>query len=188
MVPPQPQSQQAASQPSETDPARDHGPSPVHQQPSRRSRLLVAEDAQCMQRLIRSLLGKMEVEADMAGNGQMACEMAQQSQAEGNPYDLILMDIHMPRMNGYDAARWLREHGWVGPIIAVTAYTTAEDCGKCVEAGCDDHLSKPITEPALHDIIARHLNGTAGVTQWTEMAGEALFMAASRRSAGRFSP
>jgi CheY-like chemotaxis protein len=80
------------------------------------------------------------------------------------------MDIQMPKMNGYDATRWLREYGWEGPIVAVTAYTTTEDRQKCLEAGCDDHLSKPITETALGNVIARYLNGIV-VSPWAETAG-----------------
>lgn len=102
----------------------------------------------------------MDLEAEMVENGQMACEMAEKSKAEGRPYDLILLDMQMPIMNGYDAARRLREHGWEGPIVAVTACSKAADREKCVEAGCDDHLSKPITETALRNVITRHLGGT----------------------------
>jgi ammonium transporter, Amt family len=120
-----------------------------------RGRLLVAEDALCMQRLISSILGKMNIEADMVENGQMACEMAQKSKVKGNPYDLILMDIKMPKMNGYEATRWLRNHGWEGPIVAVTALTTEEDRQECIKAGCDDHVSKPITEGALRNVVTR---------------------------------
>ena len=133
----------------------------------RQVRLLVVDDAQCTQRIICSFLGKMDMKAETVENGQTACEMAEKSKAEGSPYDLILMDIQMPIMNGYDAARRLREHGWEGPIVAVTAYSTAADREKCVEAGCDDHLSKPITETALRNVITRHLGGT---TQANESA------------------
>jgi CheY-like chemotaxis protein len=133
---------------------------PSDQELKGRGRLLVAEDAQCMQHLIRSLLGKMHVEVEMVENGQMACEMVEKSKANGNPYDLILMDMQMPKMNGYDATRWLRKHGWDGPIVAVTAHNRAEDHKKCLDAGCDDHLSKPITETALRNVVTRHLSGT----------------------------
>jgi CheY-like chemotaxis protein len=112
----------------------------------------------------------MNVEADMVENGQIACEMAETSKTDGHPYDLILMDIQMPHMNGYDATRWLREHNWEGPIVAVTAHTKDEDRQKCVEAGCDDHFSKPITEAALQKLIERHLNGTV-VSLWADTAG-----------------
>ncbi len=112
----------------------------------------------------------MNVEAEMVEDGQMACDMAEKSKAEGKPFDLILMDIQMPVMNGYDATRRLREHGWEGPIVAVTAYSKAQDREKCVEAGCDDHLPKPITEMALRNVVERHLSGTV-VSLWGETAG-----------------
>jgi CheY-like chemotaxis protein len=85
--------------------------------------------------------------------------MAKKSKAQGNPYDLILMDIQMPHMTGYEATRALREHGWQGPIVAVTAYATDQDRGKCLAAGCDEHLAKPIDEMALRNVIARRLSG-----------------------------
>jgi CheY-like chemotaxis protein len=140
------------------------------QEPKGRGRLLIVDDAQCAQRIICTFLEKMDVKTQTVENGQIACEMAQKSKAEGNPYDLILMDIQMPHMDGYEATRWLREHGWQGPIVAVTAHTTAEDRQKCVKAGCDDHLSKPINEMALWNVVQRHLDGTF-VSQWAETAG-----------------
>jgi CheY-like chemotaxis protein len=150
------------------EPRKDDNPLPVAEKPRRPSRLLVVEDAECTRRLICALLGKMGVEAEGAKNGQMACEMAEKSKAEGKPYDVILMDIHMPQMSGYEATRWLREHGWERPIVAVTAYT--ENGEECVAAGCDDHLAKPITEAGLRNAVERHLNGTPA-NQWAKAAG-----------------
>ena len=69
---------------------------------------------------------------DVAEDGRLACEMAEKSRAEGRPYDLILMDIQMPRMNGYEATRWLRQHGWQGPIVALTAHAMVGDREKCL--------------------------------------------------------
>ena len=165
----EPQAKQTERQSLQTDPIRDYGPSPAGQEPKGRGRLLIVEDSHAMQRLICSFLEKMDMKTETAENGQMACELAEQSKAEGNPYDLVLMDIQMPHMNGYDATRWLREHGWEGPIVAVTAHTKDEDRQKCVEAGCDDHLAKPINEMALWNVVERHLEGRV-VSTWSEMA------------------
>ena len=104
----------------------------------------------------------------MAANGRTACQMAEKSKAEGRPYDLILMDIQMPQMSGYDAARRLRELGWEGPIVAVTAYT--ENWEQCLAAGCDDRLSKPLTEASLRAVVERHLNPPTAAGQWSPAA------------------
>jgi CheY-like chemotaxis protein len=145
-------------QPSQhTNSFTNHVPSPESTKPHRRGRLLVVEDAKCTQQILCSMIHKMGMEAKVAGNGQIACEMAEESKAEGKPYDLVLMDIRMPVMNGYEATRWLRSQGWLVPIVAVTAYNTNEDREKCMEAGCDDYLSKPVHETALRNVVARYL-------------------------------
>ena len=166
----EPQTKRADGQSLQTDPIKDNGPLSVGQEAKGPGRLLIVEDARCTQMTIRLFLKKMNVTAETVENGKMACEMAEKSQAEGNPYDLILMDMQMPQMNGYEATRWLRKHGWEGPIVAVTAYTTAKDREKCVEAGCNDHLSKPITEMGLRNVIAQYLSGTV-VNRSAETAG-----------------
>ena len=112
--------------------------------------------------VIGLMLRKMELEVQVAENGQMACEMAEKSQAEGRPYDLILMDIQMPKMNGYEATSWLRQHGWQGLIIALTAHAMAEDREKCLAAGCDDYIAKPnIIAGQLRAFLAQHLHRAA---------------------------
>ena len=84
-------------------------PPPLH------GRVLCAEDDVEVHALMKFLLKGMNLDVDMAKNGRVACEMAERSKAEGIPYDLILMDIQMPEMNGYEATRLLRRRGWRGP-------------------------------------------------------------------------
>jgi CheY-like chemotaxis protein len=118
------------------------------------ARVLVVEDALCMQAIVGAFLKKMEFEVDTASNGEAACEMAMQSLAKGTPYDVILMDIQMPKMTGKQAARWLRENGWQGPIVAVSGHNTAKDQAAILTAGCSNFLAKPITKATLQQALS----------------------------------
>ncbi len=120
-------------------------------------RVLLVEDVPEIARLIRSILAKSRVDLDLAENGLAACEMAIASRAAGRPYHLILMDIRMPMVNGYEATRRLRAQGWDGPIVAVTAHSMRGDREKCLEAGFNDYLPKPISQAAFFGILERYL-------------------------------
>ena len=125
-----------------------------------RGRVLYVEDAPANQLIVRHMLRKLYLEVELADDGDVGCQMAEQSRTEGRPYDLILMDMLMPRMDGYEATRQLRQHGWRGPIVALTACAEANDREKCLTAGCDAYLSKPISRPAFREVLTRYL-GTA---------------------------
>ncbi len=120
-------------------------------------RVLLAEDTPEMVRLVQRTLETTGLDLDLAENGLLACEMAMAAKAAGEPYDLILMDIRMPVMDGYEATRRLRNDGWKGPIVALTAHSMRGDCEKCLEAGCDDYLSKPVSRPDFFRILDRYL-------------------------------
>jgi CheY-like chemotaxis protein len=126
--------------------------------PKLQGRVLLAEDVPGIQLFVRELLRTMNLEVDIAEDGRRACELAEQSKVKGQPYDLILMDIQMPVMNGHEATRWLRERGWPGPIFALTAHVMAGDREKCLEAGCDGHIAKPVSATELQDILIRYLS------------------------------
>ena len=120
-------------------------------------RVLLAEDAEDIQRLVGRFLQGHGVDVDFAENGLVAHQKALASKAKGVPYDLILMDVQMPVMDGQDATRRLRRDGWEGPIVALTAHAMTGDREKCLEAGCDEYISKPTSPELFWDRIAQHL-------------------------------
>lgn len=109
-------------------------------------RVLIAEDIDINQMVLVKLLGTMGAECDVAWNGQEAVEKYVSSPADG--YDIILMDIQMPVMNGYEAARAIRASAHPGartiPIIAMSANAFMDDVRNALNAGMDAHISKPI--------------------------------------------
>ncbi len=114
--------------------------------------VLVAEDVETNQILVKSILKQMGLEVTIASDGKEAVQ-----KAVAGEFDLILMDIQMPHMNGYEATRALRKKGTATPIIALTAHAMKGDDQKCVEAGCDDYLVKPLDRAALVEKLARYL-------------------------------
>ena len=114
--------------------------------------VLVAEDVETNQVLIKSLLQRMGLEVTIVADGNEAVQKAVSSE-----YDLIFMDIQMPNMNGYEATKELRKKGIVIPIIALTANAMIGDDNKCIEAGCDDYLPKPLDRRQLLEKIKKYL-------------------------------
>jgi CheY-like chemotaxis protein len=92
----------------------------------------------------------------LADNGQIAVDLALAARAQEKPYDVILMDMQMPVMNGYDATRKLRAEGYTRPIIALTAQAMDHDRQNCLAAGCDDYLSKPINRWKFVAMVNRY--------------------------------
>lgn len=109
-------------------------------------RILVAEDNRTNQLVAVGLLGKLGYNADIAGNGREALDAV-----KAQKYDLILMDCHMPEMDGFEATkRIITTHGTRRPkIVALTASTMKEDIDRCIVSGMDGFIGKPITLPPL---------------------------------------
>ncbi len=114
-----------------------------------RGRILLAEDGLDNQRLLSFILKKAGATIDVADDGQIALEMVGKANDSNAPYDLLLTDMQMPVMDGYLLARTLRSRGVKMPIVALTAHALAEDRQKCLDAGCDDYLTKPIDKQSL---------------------------------------
>jgi CheY-like chemotaxis protein len=93
------------------------------------------------------------VEVTPAPNGQLAVDLALAAEEAGHPFDVILMDMQMPVLDGYEATRTLRGSGYRHPIIAVTAHAMSEDRDECLRFGCDDYVAKPIDWPRLTALI-----------------------------------
>lgn len=115
-------------------------------------KVLVAEDNPSNQKLIAILLQKMGLEVTLADDGFEAIK-----ECDSQSFDVILMDMQMPNLNGYDATRQLRSQGVKTPIIAVTANAMTGDEQKCVDVGCDGYLSKPIDRNKLDELVGQHL-------------------------------
>ena len=102
-------------------------------------RILLAEDSIDNRRLLKRLLEGAGAQLDVASDGLDAVKMAQ-----SHPFDVILMDIQMPRLDGYNATRQIRGIGFKKPILALTAHASEQDLERVLEAGCNDRLVKPI--------------------------------------------
>lgn len=127
--------------------------------PERRGHVLVVEDNQVNQVVARGLLASLGYEVDTADDGHEALELT-----ETVSYDAILMDLQMPRLDGYGATRSLRERETSGgarrtPVIAMTAAAITGEREKCLAAGMDDFLTKPVAPAALAAALARWVPG-----------------------------
>ena len=117
-------------------------------------KLLLVEDNEDNAFLIRTIISRSEFELIEATNGLQSIELAISEQP-----DLILMDIQLPDINGYEAVRQIRSAlGDSVKIIAVTAYAMAGDREKCMEAGCDGYMEKPIDVKCFLQQIEDYLN------------------------------
>lgn len=114
-------------------------------------KILIAEDIRENRDLINIYLGKSGAQLDFAFDGIDAIAKAWEKS-----YDLILMDIQMPNMDGIQATRNLREYGYMGPIVALTAHAMQEEINRSLNAGCNAHLTKPLSKAALIAAVSQY--------------------------------
>jgi CheY-like chemotaxis protein len=120
-------------------------------------RILLVEDCFDNQQLIVRLLQRAGAKVSVAENGQVAVDLALAATQADSAFDVILMDIQMPVMDGHEATQQLRKTGYTKPIIALTANATTENRQKCLDAGCDDYMTKPFDTSMLVKVVAKHL-------------------------------
>lgn len=120
-------------------------------------RVLLVEDFPDSQRLISYHLKQAGAEVFFADNGQIALELALEARDHGLPFDIILMDIQIPVFDGNEATKILREADLRIPIIAITAHDDLYDRDECMQAGCDEYLTKPVDSEELIDTVAQYM-------------------------------
>ncbi len=120
-------------------------------------RILLAEDGRDNQRLFSLILEKAGAQVDLADNGLLALKFVLEDELSGESFDIVLMDMQMPVMDGYTATRKIREHGCTLPIIALTAHAMQDERQKCLAAGCNDYATKPILRDALIEVVRANI-------------------------------
>ena len=120
-------------------------------------RILLAEDGPDNQRLIAHILKKAGAEVAIVDNGKKAVDAVRAAVKTGQHFDLILMDMQMPVMDGYEATTTLREEGYTGWIVALTAHAMASDRQKCLNAGCNDYATNPIQRKEFFATLSKYV-------------------------------
>jgi CheY-like chemotaxis protein len=114
----------------------------------------LADDTPDIQRLVSFILKRAGAEVVCADNGLIAYELAMEAVELGSPFDIVLMDMQMPIMDGYEATTNLRAAGYTGPIVALTAHAMPADRQKCIDFGCTDYAIKPIDKKKLLGLVS----------------------------------
>ncbi len=145
------------------------------------ARILLAEDGPENREVITLQLGNAGCEVISAEDGRQACELALAAVNAGNAFDVVLMDMQMPVMDGYTATAQLRQTGYTGVIIALTAHALAEDRERCLSVGCDEYAAKPIELPELLAMIARFSGKAGSVTVSEKISADPVLRSLTRR-------
>lgn len=119
--------------------------------------IVVCEDSPAVAQLLCLLIREAGAEVVHCANGQLGVAAVLKGMVDGNAPDLVVMDMQMPVMDGYQAARLLKDKGYPGPIIALTAFTMTDDQERCLEAGCDFYIQKPVNPAAFIQELVRQV-------------------------------
>lgn len=121
------------------------------------TRVLVVDDAKDNRVLLQHFLKRTGARVEFAYDGQQAIHRINESISSSDPYAIVLMDMQMPVLDGYNATMQLRESGFEAPIVAITAHALDGDREQCIDAGCDEYLTKPVNRKALIETCERLL-------------------------------
>lgn len=124
------------------------------------AKALIVDDEPGNLKLTEIQLCRLGLDVVSVNGGQQAIDLAL-----SQPFDMIFMDIQMPIVDGFAATSRIREHGLDVPIIALTACAFKEDRERCIEAGCDDYISKPVDPGIMHEIVKRYCPQPAADTR-----------------------
>ncbi len=138
-------------------PVAEPAAAPTPAAPARQARVLVVDDAPDGRRLVAMILRKAGLEVSEAEDGEVACQRVMDAGRDARPFDLVLMDVQMPVLNGLEATRRLRADGVQVPIVALTAHAMEQDRQRCLEAGCDGYATKPIRKNDLLALVQQHV-------------------------------
>jgi CheY-like chemotaxis protein len=122
-------------------------------------RVLLADDHRDLQSVLARQLTLIGLEVVGVTNGRDAVDLALAASRSGCPFALVLMDLEMPILDGYEATRRLREGGFTGPILALSAHSTDDFRQESLSAGCNDCLCKPFDGAQLAGLICKYLPG-----------------------------
>jgi PAS domain S-box-containing protein len=128
-------------------------------------RILLVDDGETNRKLIQLFLARQGADVTTAENGELAV-----AATRGAHFDVILMDMQMPVMDGYAATRRLRSQGYDKPIIALTAHAMLGDRNRCEEAGCSGYLTKPVNVDELVRVVRSAAGGGSGAIPWSTAA------------------
>jgi len=124
-------------------------------------RVLVADDVEVNRKLFARFLGDAGASVDLAEDGQEAVDLTLEAMRGTEPYDAVIMDMQMPNLDGHEATRALRLEGFEGPVIALTADAMPGRRERCIESGCTDFLTKPVSRDILVAAVVAALKACA---------------------------